>query len=67
MCIHRIFKDDLGFYYFQRRETTIFKEDTSNSKHATIQESTIDSSIQWDGTILQMFYKKICYFYGTYH
>jgi hypothetical protein len=28
------------------------KEDTSNSKHATTQKSTIDSNIQWDGTIL---------------
>jgi hypothetical protein len=25
------------------------------------------SSIQWDGTILQMFYQKLCYYYGTYH
>jgi hypothetical protein len=30
MCIHGIFKDDLGFYYFQKRETTISKDDTSN-------------------------------------
>jgi hypothetical protein len=63
MCIYGIFRDDLGFYYFQRKETTKSKEDTSNSKHATTQESIIDSSIQWDGTILQMFYKKICYYY----
>ncbi len=35
MCIYGIFKDDLGFYCFQRRETTKSKEDTSNNKHAT--------------------------------
>jgi hypothetical protein len=67
MCIYGIFKDDLGFYYFQRRETIESKEDTSNIKHATTQESTIDLSIQWDGIILQMFYKKLCCYYGTYH
>jgi hypothetical protein len=27
MCIYGIFKDDLGFYCFQRRETTRSKED----------------------------------------
>jgi hypothetical protein len=26
MCIYGILKDDLGFYCFQIRETTIFKE-----------------------------------------
>jgi hypothetical protein len=46
------FRDDLGFYCFQKRETTRSKEDTSNSKHATTLESTIDSSIQWDGIVL---------------
>jgi hypothetical protein len=35
MCIYGIFKDDLRFYCFQRRETMRSKEDTSNSKHAT--------------------------------
>jgi hypothetical protein len=52
MCIYGIFRDDLGFYCFQKREITRTKEDISNSKHATTQESTMDSSIQWDGTIL---------------
>jgi hypothetical protein len=52
MCIYDIFKDDLGFYYFQIRETTKSKEDTCNSKHATTQESIIDSNIQWAGIIL---------------
>jgi hypothetical protein len=52
VCIYGIFKDDLGFYYFQRKETTKSKEDISNSKHATILKSTTDSNIQWDGTIL---------------
>jgi hypothetical protein len=33
----------------------------------TTQESKIDSSIQWDGTILQIFYQNLCYYYGTYH
>jgi len=51
MCIYGIFKDGLGFYCFQKKETTRSNEDTNNSKHATTQESTIDSSIQWDGTI----------------
>jgi hypothetical protein len=59
MCINGIFRDELGFYCFQRRETTISKEDTSNSKHSTTQESTTNSSIQWDGIVLQMFYQKI--------
>jgi hypothetical protein len=54
-------------YCFQRRETTKSKEDTSNNKHATTQESIANSSIQWDGTILQMFYHKFCCYYGTYH
>jgi hypothetical protein len=62
MCIYGILKDDFGFSCFQRRETTKSKEFTSNNKHATTQESTIDSSIQWDGTILQMFYQKKCYY-----
>jgi hypothetical protein len=35
MCIYGIFKGDLGFYYFQKMETTGSKENTSNSKHAT--------------------------------
>ncbi len=34
------FRDDLGFYCFQRMETTRSKENTSNSKHATTQESS---------------------------
>jgi hypothetical protein len=67
MCIHGIFRDDIGFYCFQRRETTRCKEDISNNKHATTQESIIDSKIQQDGTILQMFYQKICCYYGIYH
>ncbi len=67
MCIYSIFRDDIGFYYFQRTEITKSIEDTSNSKHATTQESTTNWSIQWDGTILQMFYQKNCCYYGTYH
>jgi hypothetical protein len=67
MCIHGIFKDDIGFYYFQRKETTRSKDNTSNSKHATTYESTTYSSIQWDDIILQMFYQKLCCYYGTYH
>jgi hypothetical protein len=67
MCIYGIFMDDLGFYCFQRRETTRSKEDISNSKHATTQESTTNSNIQWDGIVLQMFYQKLYYYYGTYH
>jgi hypothetical protein len=59
MCIYGIFRDDLGFNCFQKRETTISKEDTSNSKHATTQESTTNSNIRWDDTILQMFHQKI--------
>ncbi len=35
MCIYGIFRDDLGFYCFQRKDTTRSKENTSNSKHAT--------------------------------
>jgi hypothetical protein len=35
MCIYSIFKDDLGFYCFQIRETIRSKEDTSNSKRLT--------------------------------
>jgi hypothetical protein len=31
------------------------------------EESTLDSSIQWDGIILQMFYQNLCCYYGTYH
>ncbi len=46
MCIYGIFKYDLGFYCFQIRETIECKEDISNSKHATTQESTTYSSIQ---------------------
>ncbi len=59
MCIYGIFKDDIGIYCFQRKEITRSKEDIRNSKHATTQESTIDSSIQWDGIVLHMFYQKI--------
>jgi hypothetical protein len=40
MCIYGIFRDNFGFYYFQRGETTKSKEDINNSKHATTQEST---------------------------
>jgi hypothetical protein len=67
MCIHGIFRDDLGFYSFQKRKTTRLKENTSNNKHVAIEESTTNSNIQWDGTILQMLYKKLCCYYGTYH
>jgi hypothetical protein len=52
MCIYGIFKDDLGFNCFQIKENTKSKEDTINSKHATTQESTTYSSIQWDGIVL---------------
>jgi hypothetical protein len=58
MCIYGIFKNDLGFYYFQRKETAISKEDTNNSKHAITQESITNSSISWDGIVLQMCYQK---------
>jgi len=34
MCIYGNFKNDLGFYCFQRKETTKSKEDTSNNKHS---------------------------------
>jgi hypothetical protein len=27
----------------------------------------IDSSMRWDGTILQMFCQKLYYYYATYH
>jgi hypothetical protein len=57
MCIYGIFRDDLGFYYFQRRETTRSKKNTRNSKHATTLKSLTNSNIQWDGTFLHMFYK----------
>jgi hypothetical protein len=33
MCIYGIFRNDLGFDCFQRKETTKSKEVTSNSKH----------------------------------
>jgi len=33
MCIYGIFKNDLEFYCFQRKETTRSKEDISNNKH----------------------------------
>jgi hypothetical protein len=50
MCIHGIFRGDLGIYYFQRRETTRFK------KIQTIinmpPQSITYSSIQWYGIIL---------------
>jgi hypothetical protein len=52
MCIYGIFKDDIRFYCFQRRETTKSKEKINNNKHATTLESSADLSIQWDGTIL---------------
>jgi len=34
-CIYGIFKNDIGFYYFQRKEITRSKENTNNIKHAT--------------------------------
>jgi len=33
MYIYGTFKNDLGFYCFQKKEITKPKEDTSNSKH----------------------------------
>jgi hypothetical protein len=59
VCIYGIFKDDIGFYYFQIKESIESKKDTSNSKHATTLKSITDSSIQWDGIVLQIFYKKL--------
>ncbi len=67
LCIYGIFKDDFGFYCFERKETTKSKENTNNSKHATTKKSIVDSNIQWDGIILQMFYQNNCCYYGTYH
>jgi len=67
MCIYGIYRDDIRFYCFQRRETTISKKNTSNSKHATTKESTIDLNIQCDGIVLKMFYKNLYCYYGTYH
>ncbi len=52
MCIHGIFRDDLGFYSFQRRKTSRLKENTSNNKHVATEESTTDSNFQWDGIVL---------------
>ncbi len=52
MCIYGICKDSLGFYCFQRKETTISKENISNNKHATTKESTTNLSIQCDGMVL---------------
>jgi hypothetical protein len=52
MCIYGIFKDDIGFYCFQRREITRSKENISIKKHATTLKSTTNSSIQWDDIIL---------------
>jgi hypothetical protein len=52
MHIYGIFKDDIGFYCFQIGETTISKKKKSNSKLATTQESTTNSSILWDGIVL---------------
>jgi hypothetical protein len=46
MCIYDIFKDDLGFYYFQKKETTKSKENISDNKHATTLKSPINSNIQ---------------------
>jgi hypothetical protein len=46
MCIHGIFRDDLGFYSFQRRKTSRLKENTSNNKHVATEESTTDSNFQ---------------------
>jgi hypothetical protein len=67
MCIYDIFKDDPGFYYFQRKETTKSKENISDNKHVTTLKPLIDLNIQWDGTILQMFYKNLYCYYGTYY
>jgi hypothetical protein len=52
MCIYGIFRDDLRFYYFQRRETTKSKVDTSIVNMPPLKESTTYSSIQWDGIVL---------------
>jgi hypothetical protein len=30
-------------------------------------KSLANSSIQWDDSVLKMFYKKLCCYYGTYH
>jgi hypothetical protein len=57
MCIYGIFKDDLGFYRFQRREITRSKKDTSNTKHATTQESTTYSSIHGMAQFYKCFIK----------
>jgi hypothetical protein len=57
----------LGFIISKEGKLLNSKEDSSNSKHVTTQKSIIDSSIQWDGTILQMYYQKLCCYYGTYH
>ncbi len=65
MCIYDICKDGLGFYCFQRKETTISKENTS--KRATTKKSTTNLSIQWDGIVLHMIYKNLYCYYGSYH
>jgi hypothetical protein len=36
MCIHGIFRDDNGFYCFQKKETTKSKENTKTSHHLRI-------------------------------
>jgi hypothetical protein len=59
MCIYDIFKDDIGFYCFQKKETTKSKENISDNKHATTLKSPTNSNIQCDGTILQMFYENL--------
>jgi hypothetical protein len=56
----------LGFIVFEEGKLPNLKKIQVIFKHATTKESIIDSSIQWDGMVLQMFYKKICYYYGSY-
>jgi hypothetical protein len=59
MCIYGIFKDDLGFYCFQRREITRSKENTSNSKHATTKESLMIQVFNGMAQFYKCFIKKI--------
>jgi hypothetical protein len=65
-CAFMVFSRMILSFIVSKEVKLPYLEDTSNNKHATTQKFTINSSIQSDDTILQMFYQKLCCcYYGA--
>jgi hypothetical protein len=65
MCFYGIIWFNSWIYCFQGKKTFLSKEDTCYPKYAESYKPAQIQVFKWDGSILQMFHKKICIRYGV--